>query len=182
MLTYPHRGFSLVELMVAIGLFAFVMSISMGAYLVMINVSREAQAQTTGINNLSYALESMTRAVRTGTKYVGNGTGNPLATANDCSPCTSIQVTNPDNSISWFGFTESGGKGYITEDGVILTDPLVDVDRLEFHVTGSYRRSANGDENAPHVTFVIKGKVMGAGKQERPFYVQTGATMRGIDL
>ena len=63
------RGYTLIELIVAVGLFALVMLLASGAYIMMINLNRQAQAMATGMNNLSFALESMTRDVRTGTAY-----------------------------------------------------------------------------------------------------------------
>ncbi|HVM58918.1 MAG TPA: prepilin-type N-terminal cleavage/methylation domain-containing protein, partial [Candidatus Paceibacterota bacterium] len=62
-------GYTLVELIVAMGLFAIIMTLSTGAYLIMISVNRHAQAISTGIDNLSFALEDMTRTIRTGTVY-----------------------------------------------------------------------------------------------------------------
>ena len=62
-------GYTLVELIVAVGLFALVMLLAAGAYLMMIGVNRQAQGIATGIDNLSFALETMTRSIRTGTNY-----------------------------------------------------------------------------------------------------------------
>ncbi|MDE1945523.1 MAG: prepilin-type N-terminal cleavage/methylation domain-containing protein, partial [Patescibacteria group bacterium] len=61
------RGYTLIELIVAIGLFAVVMTLASGAYLIMIGVNRETEGLATGIDNLSFVLESMTTAMRTGT-------------------------------------------------------------------------------------------------------------------
>ena len=41
------RGFTLIEMIVAVGLFAMVAMIASGAYLIMISANREAQAITT---------------------------------------------------------------------------------------------------------------------------------------
>jgi prepilin-type N-terminal cleavage/methylation domain-containing protein len=66
-MNYTHaRGYSLVELMVAVSLFAIIMMLSAGSYLVMINVSRQAQGLIVGMNNLSFALDTMSRTIRTG--------------------------------------------------------------------------------------------------------------------
>ena len=58
------RGYTLIELMVAVGLFAIVMMLASGAYLVMIGVSRQTQGIATGVDNLAFALETMTRITR----------------------------------------------------------------------------------------------------------------------
>src|SRR3989344_5757603 len=67
------QGYTLIELIVAVGLFAIVMTLATGAYLVMIGVNRHTQGLATGINNLTFVLESMTTAIRTGKAYCGGG-------------------------------------------------------------------------------------------------------------
>ena len=63
------RGYTLIELIVAVGLFSFVMTLVSGAYFLMIGINRQAQSIATGINNLSFALETMSRTIRTGYDY-----------------------------------------------------------------------------------------------------------------
>ncbi len=184
MLRPKHSGFSLVELMVATGLFATVMALATGAYLLMINVSRETQAVATGINNLSYALEYMSRNIMTGRAY---------------QAC-------PDGDIS-FAFTNATGQraryslvaGAIHEtldtdrDGtladetsVAITEPLVTIDALSFTCTGTYpRTSASGgttDAIQANVRLGITGRVSAGPEKERTLYVQTLVTMRAPDL
>src|SRR3989344_4209674 len=64
-----HGGYTLIELVVAVGVFALIMTLASGAYLIMIGVNRQAQSTATGIHNLSFVLESLTRTARTGTAY-----------------------------------------------------------------------------------------------------------------
>jgi prepilin-type N-terminal cleavage/methylation domain-containing protein len=160
------RGYTLIELIVAIGLFALVMTLVSGAYLMMISVTRQAQGIATGIDNLSFALETMTRTVRTGTVYSCGG-GN-------CSGGTTFSVKN-SNGIT-VTYTLSGGA--IVQNNIVLTDPSVNVTSLTFYVSGT----PSGDVYQPHVTITVSGTVSaGSGKTE-PFSIETGATMRGIDL
>src|SRR3989338_2524865 len=51
------RGFTLVELIVSIGLFAIVMLISVGALLALTGANRKAQALQSVMNNLNVALD-----------------------------------------------------------------------------------------------------------------------------
>ena len=163
------RGYTLVELIVAVGIFAIVMMLASGAYLVMIGVNRQVQGIATGINNLSFALETMTRTIRTGTGY---GCPSP---GTDCSGGGTIfSVTNSSgNTVS---YALSGGV--ITQNGVALTDPSVTVTSLVFYATGT----APGDASQPRVTIVISGTVSSGHGGTMPFNVETGATMRGTDI
>ena len=70
-------GFTLVEMLVAVALFAVVMTIAVGALMSVVGASRRAQASQAIIDNLDFALEDMSRVIRTGTTYYC-GTGSPI--------------------------------------------------------------------------------------------------------
>lgn len=168
------KGFTLIELIVAIGLFALVMTLASGGYLILIAANRQAQALSTGINNLSFALETMTRSIRTGGAY--------RCGAGDCpSGSPSFSFTAADGSA--ISYALSGGAIIEMVRGVSnpLTDPSVSVSSLTFYTSGTSPASA-GDYAQPHITVVVSGSVSaGPGKTE-PFTVETGATMRGSDI
>lgn len=60
-------GFTLIELMVSISLFSAVMVIVIGALLALNNANRRAQAVRAVIDNLNFAMEDVTRSIRTST-------------------------------------------------------------------------------------------------------------------
>lgn len=62
-------GFTLVELIVSIAVFTIVITISVGSLLVLISANENLQAEQSVMTNLSFALDSMTREIRTGTHY-----------------------------------------------------------------------------------------------------------------
>jgi len=165
------KGFTLIELIVSVGLFSLIMLLSSSAYLLMIGINRQVQAMATGINNLSFALETMTRTIRTGTNYSCNGVGD--CTGGD----TSFSVKNTNgNTVQ---YTLSGSA--ITQNGVALTDPAVSVSSLKFYTFGT-PTARQSDYQQPRVTIIVSGTVSsGPGKTES-FIIQTGATMRGSDL
>lgn len=166
------RGYTLIELIIAVGLFALIMMLASGAYLVMISVNRQVQGIATGINNLSFALETMTRTIRTGTGY---GCPSP---GTDCSGGTIFSVTNAiGNTVE---YSLSGGVVTQTTSGVpvALTDPLVNVSSLAFYAFGT----SNSDNLQPRVTIVISGTISSGSNKTVSFNVETGATMRGFDI
>lgn len=67
--THSQAGFSLVELIVSLALFSVVVTISVGALLVLIAANDQQQKEQSIMSNLSFALDSMTREMRTGTYY-----------------------------------------------------------------------------------------------------------------
>src|SRR3989338_5106390 len=151
------RGYTLIELIIAVGLFALVMVLASGAYLTMINLNRQVQGIVTGIDDLSFTLDTMTRAIRTGSDYTCGGVG-------DCP-----------SGASSFSFTDSAGRAISyslgasaiqeTVNGVpsTLTDPSLTISSLMFYAFGT--RSVPNDYKQSRVTIIVSGTVStGPGK------------------
>lgn len=66
-------GFTLVEIMVALGVFTIVAVVAMGAFLKIIDANKKSQTLKTAINNINFALESMSREMRVGSMYTCSG-------------------------------------------------------------------------------------------------------------
>lgn len=64
-----RRGFSLVEMIVAMGIFAIVAVVALGALAKIISANRKAQSLQASVTNLNYALDAMTREMRFGLQY-----------------------------------------------------------------------------------------------------------------
>jgi prepilin-type N-terminal cleavage/methylation domain-containing protein len=178
-------GYTLIELIVATGLFALIMLLASGAYLMMIGLERQAQGIATGIDNLSFAIEAMTRDIRTGSAYscgVSLGLGDCAVSGGNSFTFTP-SGGGTGTSVKYALGTQSGPNGTvgdITKDGAVLTDPSVDITSLIFYVVGTSKSVS--DNAQPYVTITISGKVLyGHGKSET-FHIETGATMRGSDL
>jgi len=185
-----QRGYTLIELVVSVGLFALVMTLASGAYLLMIDLNRQTQGIATGINSLSFALETMTRGIRTGTEYNCGEFGG------DC-PSGSTRFSFLDSSGRQVIFDFDEQKAAIIKNDLIpLTDASLTITALTFYVTGTGTIAENdylqphvtgtiaeNDYLQPHVTIVVSGTVSsGPRRSPQPFTIQTGATMRGIDL
>lgn len=173
------RGYTLLEMIVAIGIFSIIMLAATGAFLTLIDLDRQARAGNDVVTNLSFAVDSMARSIRTGTSYKCN---NSSTTPNCSSP--------PGTS---FGFTDSSGRVIryyvqnsqiyedITQSGSTLssaiTDPRITITAVKFYVRGV----GTGDGLEPQVTLSIVGSAS-TGKTTIPFTIQGGATERIIEL
>jgi len=163
-----------VELIVAVGLFALIMTLASGAYLMMIGLNRQVQGIATGINNLSFALETMTRDIRTGTNYNCGGLGNCPSGAN------SFSFTNANGSAVTYNLSGTTLQKTVSGAASALTDPSVTISSLTFYAFGTER--VPSDYQQSRVTIIVSGTVTtGAGKTE-PFSIETGATMHSSDL
>lgn len=100
------RGFTLVEMIVSLALFSIVITISVGALLVLIGTNEQLQGEQTVMTNLSFALDSMTREIRTGTEYFC------FRTQNQNGPNNFVNLSNNIDNAE-VGETEDcqGGNG-----------------------------------------------------------------------
>jgi prepilin-type N-terminal cleavage/methylation domain-containing protein len=64
-----QTGFTLIEIIVSLALFSVVITIAVGALLILIASNRQLQNEQSVLSNLSFALDSMTREIRTGSNY-----------------------------------------------------------------------------------------------------------------
>ncbi len=64
-----NRGFTLIEMIVSLALFTVVAVVSIGALLKIMDANKKSISLKTVTNNINFALESMTREMRVGTKY-----------------------------------------------------------------------------------------------------------------
>ncbi len=161
------RGFTLIEVLVSTGIFTVVMVIALGALLAMVESDRKAQTLKTVINNLNFALDSMSRSIRTGEGY---NCGSP--SGGDCK--------DDDPAPSYFAFTAADGRkvAYCLRNGAIvrlgptdnalvscggtfapITSAEVVIEKLAFILVGS----ARGDGIQPKVTILISGYVQAGG-------------------
>jgi prepilin-type N-terminal cleavage/methylation domain-containing protein len=89
-------GFTLVEMIVSLGIFAIVAVVAAGALMKIMDVNKKAQSMQSAITNLNFALESMSRELRVGSKFNCTSNSNGLSGKDLTShACT----TDTDNII-----------------------------------------------------------------------------------
>ncbi len=84
-------GFTLIEMIVSLGVFAVVVTTAVGAVLMLIATNQQLQGEQSVMTNLSFALDTMTREIRTGTNiycvtranYFENGSDNEFEDSNN---------------------------------------------------------------------------------------------------
>lgn len=172
----PSRGYTLLELIVSIGLFSLVMLVVTSSYLSLLSMDRRARATNELVSNLSFAVESMMRNVRTGTNYScgsGNGTCSQLS-FRDSQNQTFTYLLRSDGTIGQC--TGVGGCSQTT--ATQITDPRITITNLTFYVRGV----GTGDATQPQVTVSIRGTMPTDQGRTTDFTIQTGATQRLIDI
>ncbi len=188
-------------MMVAVALFMVVMVVALGALLTLSQSDLKAEVLKSAINNLNFSLDSMSRAIRTGTNYHCGGTFGTVTTIpQDCiNGSNYLSFTTSGGIVVAYSFVPSGQcpAGYI--GGCIerqvpsisltpspLTSPDVNVANSSmFYVIGSCSASGTGgcapDTIQPRVIMLIHGSVPVSSTQTSSFNLQASVTQRIYD-
>ena len=78
-----RRGFTIIELMVAMSLFVIVVGIASGVFIRSLRTQRSLVSLMAANDNASQTLEQMTREMRTGAAFTGNGSRLSFTNAAD---------------------------------------------------------------------------------------------------
>ena len=180
------RGFTLIETLVSVAIFSTVMVVALGALLSLSEANRRAELLSSATNNFDSAIDSMSRAIRTGINYhCGAGT---LTATLDCTSAGSTQfaflAATGNETVYQFGTigcpnnvgcilrSTDGGASYAS-----ITSPEIFVKSLKFFGLGAF----NTDNIQPRVVMLISGYVVVKGVQKSVFNFQTSVTQRFYD-
>ena len=170
------KGFTLIEIVVSVGIFSMVMLVVTAAYLTLVTLDKEARTTNEVVANLAFAVDSVARNVRTGTAYscagAGNGTCSQLSFTDTLGQTVTYLLKN-DGTI---GQCTSGACSSSTATS--LTDPRITISSLTFYVRGV----GSGDSLQPQATISIRGTMPAQRGKTIDFSIQTGATQRYIEL
>lgn len=194
--TQHLRAFTLIELLVSVTIFSIVMLISTGSLLSMVEANRKAQSLKAVVNNLSFALDQMSRTLRDGrTFHCGSG---DVTAMKDCPEgatlialekfggrssiatdqyifCLGSPTTNqcdPVNGTAILRSTTGVGGPYYP-----ITAPEVTITRLVFYVAGS----AKNDGTQPRVIMILRGIAGVNARTQTEIRLQTTMAQRLLD-
>lgn len=194
-----QQGFTLIEMIVSIGLFSVVMVLGASTLLSVVDANRKTQSLKSAINNLNFAVESMARTIRVGSSY-------------HCGASGPVPVTDPLDCFggaTFFAFEKENGISSDSEDQVVyclyngsvcidtgkqiarstdaganyiaITAPDVVIDSLRFYVTGA-SVEATPPQLQPKVVVSIDGHVGDSLRTQTYFKLQTTVSQRLLDF
>jgi prepilin-type N-terminal cleavage/methylation domain-containing protein len=87
---YRHtnqHAFTLIEIIVSLGIFAVVATVALGALVKIVSANKKAQTIQAAVTNINYALDAMSREMRVGKNYycanIGGGNINSVSPGNN---------------------------------------------------------------------------------------------------
>src|SRR3989344_861635 len=172
-------GFTLVEIIVALGIFVTTVTIAIGSLVGLYSANNKSQALSSVINDLNYSIENMTRTIR-------------FATVFHC--CSSGTLTSPqscNNGDTFFAVSTSSTPTIYrlqnnkleqsTNSGASydpITSSEVTIQYARFYVFNTTK----GDSNQPYAILVLKGFAGDKPGEQSVFDIQTKISQRELDI
>ena len=180
------KGFTLIEIMTSVAIFAVVMVISMGSILSVLQANRKSESLKAVMDNLNLSVESMSREMRFGLNYNGGLVGD-IHTPHNCSVgCDSVAFLANDGhtEIVYRSLPGSGNIEKSTDAGatfVPVTAPEITIEDLKFYVLGALPSSEEVTPLQPKVLIKIKGSAGVKATEKTDFTVETLVSQRILD-
>lgn len=193
--TKSSKGFTLVEMIISLGLFTAVMLIVISVLTSVAGANEKARTLRIVIDNLNFAVENMARTMRVGSDYHCGNTGT-LTSSQDCS-------VSGDSFIAFLNIQSGGVTTAFKREDVVgigaifrsnecagssgcagsdgngwrrITAPEIDVGVLKFYVEGS----GENDGKQAQILIITSGTA-GKGAVQTDFNIQTTVTQRKAD-
>jgi prepilin-type N-terminal cleavage/methylation domain-containing protein len=186
-----QAGFTLVELMVALTLFTFVILAAVSSLYAVNDASRKVSAMRGVLDNLNFAMESMSRTIRTSTDIVCGGETNPVGVTHNC-PFPTGPITDRLSVHSTLGIEAQveyrlnttthqvekrtdEGSGY--GEWIAITSTEINIQSLTFFVKGA--DVTDGDQ--PSVIIMMRGIATAVTGDSTPFALHTFISQRASE-
>jgi type II secretory pathway pseudopilin PulG len=198
-----NGGFTLIELIVSVGLFTAAFVAISGSFLSIVDAYRKVTSERTNMDNLSTAVESMVRGMNTGTTY-HCGAGGDIGTPQDCGAGDTYLAfekadgdpgTNADqivykfvacpNADPYCGRLERSDNGGANFFPVTDVPSVSNISYLKFYVIGNTPLDLSdpaGDVVQPKVVIIMKGTAGLGIRRSSSFSLQTTITQRRPDV
>ncbi len=176
-------GFTLIELIVSLGIFSIVMLIATGSYLSAVSTTKNVQESTKVANTVATALSTISNEIR-------DGSCGP----SQCQKGTNSQFSFTNSSDFYVTYCLSGGiikrisdttskTPLCSSSGVEqITGSSVKVTNLSFWVN-SYTVSSNGINGRQYwIVISLSGESSIAGSTAPPIHLETGVTFRQLTI
>jgi len=174
-------GFTLIEIMISLTLFTAIMIIIISTLISINDANNKAQDIRSVVDNLHFALENVSRSLRTGSAYycADNLSSFPGGTL-DCETIGGNSIAFIDSKSNQVIYTLDDGQIKKSINGGVfldITSSEIDIENLTFYVEGS--RSVDGAQ--PRVLLTVKGSAEFKKGLTTEFNLQTTISQRIVD-
>lgn len=172
-----NKGFTLIEIMTAVSIFAIIMTLSLGSIIGIFDANRKTRTMKAVMNNLNLAIESMSKEMRYGQNYHCGSSGTMTTPQNCPSGDTLLSFLSSDGTQVTYTLDNSSLKKQVGSGPYLaVTSPEVIIDILTFYTLGA----VPADTLQPKVIIKIKGHA-GTDESRSDFTLQTMVSQRLLD-
>lgn len=172
-----NKGFTLIEVIISIAIFIIVMTVSAGALLSIVNGNKKAKTSKAVMDNLSFALENISRNARVGTDYSCSVSASGGVCPGGSTQFSHIDSYDTNPTKRRIGYEFTGGRLYqniyrsgVLESSLPITAPNVNISSGTFFYT-------KASASQPRLVIALKGTA-GAKAYRTDFSLQTSITQR----
>lgn len=203
-------GFTLVEMLVVLGLFSFIMTLAVGVLYTTQAVNVKLQETQSVLDNVNLSMETMARDIRYGSEFhcASTLTESNIMLRKSCGYYgdhggkviffKTVDAVNDNDRVAYYASTTSNGNVVLKDEYVNgatttyqITTNDVKIRSLIFYVTGANTIAGTStdvgdvhDYNQPLITVAISGETIplkeGATSSTK-FSMQSSIATRGID-
>jgi len=179
------NGFTLVEMLVTITVFLIIISSIIGLFIYGIQQQRRTLALRALLDQSSYTLEYMSRALRMASKEINDPPSCLSATGlnyENTSPYPGIKFINHLENDNCQEFYLEGGilkfKRDIAAPPINFSSANLEIVNLKFNLSGE----SQDDNLQPRVTIFVKVKVKNSTEASLTLNLQTSISQRALDV
>ena len=167
-----NKGFTLIEMVVAVAVFSLLVSVSTGILLSSLKAQRQSLATQEVLDQTSYLMEYMSRSLRMAKKDLA-GTCTGTAKLNYAFTGQCIKFINYHNECQQFCLD---GTRIRNEAGVYLTSSNLNVSFFGVNLSGQYQPPADTLQPRLTISLIIQGK------EQSMIKIQTTISQRNPDV
>lgn len=181
-----EKGFTLIEILVSISIFAVIMTVSMGAILGVFDANRKSQSLRSVMDNMNFSVEAMSREMRFGSNYhCGSDSLIKLKEPQSCPtvPKSQVSFLSSDATPTQITYKLNGtqiekaiGRPGGATTFIPVTSPEIKITSLVFYVVGA--KPSPTDKLQPKILMKITGSAGSKAGTESEFTLQTLVTQR----
>jgi len=186
------KGFTLIELLVTIVIFGLVMTAVFGFFSISLRIQRVTLTEQEIMNESSYAIEYMSRALRMARKDMGQGcvsNSKLFYEIENTSSRLGVKFKNYKNICQEFYWDKTGkvlkeivGSGATAEERNITSDVL-EVSSLKINLLGAGLSGSDEDDKQGRVTLSLKIKGISLKGEIQPdLWIETTISHRNLDM
>lgn len=171
---HERAGFTLLEMVVSFGIFAVVIVTAVGAVIAINGAQIKAVNIQNIQDNIRFALESMTKEMRTGKNFVPSGGSAPAYSTLAFTRSDGTQITY---CLQGSALRKITGSGSDCAAAFAVTSDAINVERIVFYVIGHTAGAADGQ---PRLTVSLQASSRDV-RYPTAFRLQTTVVQRERD-